>query len=110
MSNKLEPSLTMIIDAPINYERTHTLAECPLCNSPNPYLDMHMEVREFGSFDICLYTCSTLCDCAFGSETDPIIHKDTLKPHKHKFSIKHELLRDADHLKIYNRTHFKDVW
>ena len=38
----------------------------------------------------------------------PVI--DTLKPHKHKFSAKHEILTDAEHLKIYDRTHFKDVW
>jgi hypothetical protein len=100
----------MVIAAPLNYERTHKLAECPLCNNPNPYLDMDMKVREYGYFDICLYTCDTTCDCAFGSDTDPITGKDTLKPHNHKFSAKHEILTDAEHLKIYDRTHFKDVW
>jgi hypothetical protein len=119
MSNKLpttkqerkrEETPTMVIAAPPNYERTHTLAECPLCHSPDPYLDMHMPERYLSYFDICLYTCNTTCDCAFGSDTDPITGKDTLKPHNHKFSAKQEILTDAEHLKIYDRTHFKDVW
>ena len=69
-----------------------------------------MKVREYGYFDACLYTCDNTCDCAFGSDTDPIPGIDTLKPHNHKFSEKHEILTDAEHLKIYDRTHFKDVW
>jgi hypothetical protein len=107
---KQEETPTMVIAAPLNYERTHKLAECPLCNNPNPYLNMDMKVREYGYFDICLYTCNTTCDCAFGSDIDPITGEDTLKPHNHKFSAKHEILTDAEHLKIYDRTHFKDVW
>ena len=107
---KREEAPTKVIVAPLNYERTHTLAECPLCNSPKPRLDMHMPVREFRYFDICLYTCNTVCNCDFNSDTDPITTKVTIKPHNHKFSAKHELVTDADHLKIYDRTHFKDVW
>ena len=52
----------------------------------------------------------TTCDCGFGSESDPITYNMVTKPHNHKFSAKHEILTDADHLKIYDRTHFKDVW
>ena len=71
---------------------------------------MDMKVREYGYFDLYLYTCDTTCDCVFGSESDPITYNIVIKPHKHKFSAKHEILTDADHLKIYDRTHFKDVW
>lgn len=93
------PSMT--ITAPFNYERTHELVECPLCNilgrdASSPFLDMHMEVREFGYFDLCLYSCNNLCGCGCG------------KPHK--FSTKHELYQDAEHLKIYDRTHITDIW
>jgi hypothetical protein len=89
---------TMIIEAPKYYEKTHMLTECPLCHNPDPYLDMHMRVREFGYFDINLYACSTVCSCS------PVCDK------VHKFSAKHELLRDVRNLKIYDRTHFKNVW
>ena len=89
---------TMVIKAPNRYEQTHLLTECPLCHIPNPHLEMHMPVREFGYFDTNLYTCNTVCGCSRGCD----------RPHK--FSAKHELLRDAGHLKIYDRTHFKDVW
>jgi hypothetical protein len=61
---------------------------------------MHVPVREFGYFDMNLYTCETTCLCAFGAEYDPIINTAELKPHKHKFSVKHEILTDAEHLKI----------
>ena len=110
IKRKQEQPPTMVIDAPINYEHTHKLANCPLCDRPNPYLDMDMKVREYGYFDLNLYTCNTVCDCGFGMETDPITSRVKLKPHKHKFSAKHEIVTDADHLKIYDRTHFKDVW
>ena len=102
---------TTIIEAPSNYEQSHELAQCPLCNNPNPVLDMHLPVRELGYFfDINLYTCETLCECHFGSETDYIADEVIIKPHKHKFSAKHEILLDSEHLKIYDRTHVKDVW
>jgi hypothetical protein len=107
---KQEEVPTLIIEAPLNYEQTHELAQCPLCNNPNPFLDMYMPERYLRYFDICLYTCNTTCDCTFGSDTDPITNKVTIKPHNHKFSAKHEILTDAEHLKIYDRTHFKDVW
>ena len=110
IKRKQEQPPTMVIDAPIKYEHDHKLANCPLCDRPNPYLDMDMKVREYGYFDLNLYTCDTTCDCGFGMETDPITSRVKLKPHKHKFSAKHEILTDADHLKIYDRTHFKDVW
>ena len=42
----------------------------------------------------------------FGSESDPITYNTVIKPHKHKFSAKHTLT-DAEHLKIYDRTHFR---
>jgi len=108
---KPEEPPTRIITAPPNYERTHTLEECPLCRSPNPRLEMDMKVRDYGYFDLNLYTCSgNACNCDFGSDTDLITNKVTIKPHNHKFSAKHEILTDADHLKIYDRTHFKVVW
>jgi hypothetical protein len=89
------PSIT--IKAPYDYERTHELMECPLCNGASkPFRDMHMKVREFGYFDLNLYSCSNHCKCGCG------------KPHK--FSAKHELYYDAEHLKIYDRTHIKDIW
>jgi ssDNA-binding Zn-finger/Zn-ribbon topoisomerase 1 len=109
-TTKQEETPTMVIEAPFNYERTHELAQCPLCNNPNPVLDMYMPERYLGYFDIKLYSCNTICNCNFYSDFDPITTKVTLKPHNHKFSAKHELLSDADHLKIYDRTHFKDVW
>jgi hypothetical protein len=93
---KPEELPTMVIETPKYYERTHTIAECPLCHNPNPYLHMHMPVREFGFFDINLYDCNTVCECGCGR---PL-----------RFSIKHELLRDAGRLKIYDRTHVKSVW
>jgi len=105
------PPPTMVIAAPPNYERTHTLTECPLCHSPNPRMDMYMPERYLRYFDICLYTCcGKACDCAYGSHTDPITGEDTLKPHSHKFSAKHEILTDAEHLKIYDRTHTQSAW
>jgi hypothetical protein len=105
-----EEAPTMVIKAPPNYEQTHELAQCPLCNSPNPILDMHLPVRWYEYFDTNLYTCDTRCECHYGAERDPITDKITIKPHKHKFSAKHDILTDASHLKIYDRTHFKDVW
>lgn len=69
-----------------------------------------MPVRENGYFNINLYTCETICDCYFGSDTDPLTYDIIVKPHKHKFSVKHEILTDAEHLKIYDRTHVKGVW
>jgi hypothetical protein len=109
---KVEPAPDMIIQAPANYERTHRLLECPFCHSPNPILDMDMQVRELGHyFDACLYTCSGVCcECHFGSEYDPINGKTTIKPHHHKFSVKHEVLIDAECLKVFDRTHVKDIW
>jgi len=95
-----EETPTMVIRAPLNYENTHELAECPLCNAPNPYLDMHLPVREYGSFDMNLYICETVCTCNFSSDIDPITNEVKLKPHNHKFSVKHELFTDADNLKI----------
>jgi hypothetical protein len=73
---------TMVIDVPINYEHAHELTKSPLykCNRPNPSLDMDMKVREYGYFDLNLYTCDTTCDCAFRSDTDPITNKVTIKP------------------------------
>jgi hypothetical protein len=61
---------------------------------------MHIPVREHGYFDINLYVCDTLCNynCDFGREVDPITDEVTIKPNKHKFSVKHELLKDAQHL------------
>lgn len=85
---KQEEPPTIVIKAPHNYERTHELTECPLCKSPDPYLDMYLPVREFGYFDLNLYVCSN----------------------GHKFSAKHEILKDAEHLKIYDRTHLRDIW
>ena len=41
----------MVIEAPFNYERTHELAQCPLCNNPNPVLDMYMPERYLRYFD-----------------------------------------------------------
>lgn len=110
IKRKQEQPPTMIIDALINYEQTHELAQCPLCNNPNPFLDMYMPERYLRYFDICLYTCNTTCNCAFGSDTDRITNKVTIKPHKHKFSAKHEILTDAEHLKIYDRTHSQSAW
>src|SRR5215208_4332325 len=94
-----EEAPTMVIEAPPNYEQTHELAQCPLCNSPNPILDMRLPVRWYEYFDINLYNCGTQCECHFGAERDPITDKITIKPHKHKFSVKHEILTDASHLK-----------
>jgi hypothetical protein len=91
-----EETLTLVIETPRYYERTHILAKCPLCESPNLNLHLYMPVREFGFFDINLYNCNTICGCDCG------------KPHR--FSAKHELLRDAGHLKIYDRTHVKGAW
>lgn len=101
LDTKQEEPPSMVVKASSDYERTHELSECPLCNTlkrdaSNPFLDMHMKVREFGYFDINLYSCNNLCGCGCG------------KPHK--FSTKHELFQDAEHLKIYDRTHIKDVW
>ena len=69
---------------------------------------MHMPVRELRFFDINLYTCDTICECKTHWDRDPIT--DEIKPHKHKFSVKHELLKDAQHLKVYDRTRVRDVW
>jgi hypothetical protein len=93
---KMEKPPTMIIKAPLNYEIPHELLKCPLCNNPNPILDMYIPVREYGYFDINLYTCSTICGCGCGRA--------------HMFSVKHEILTDAQHLKVYDRTHVEDVW
>ena len=41
---------TMIIDAPPNYEQTHKLLECPLCDCPNPFLNMYILVQGVGLF------------------------------------------------------------
>jgi hypothetical protein len=109
-SIKYEEAPTLIIEAPPNYEQTHELTHCPLCNNPIPVLDMHVPIREFGYFDMNLYTCETMCQCAFGAEYDPITDTTELKPHKHKFSVKHEILTDAEQLKIYDRTHVKNPW
>jgi C4-type Zn-finger protein len=107
---KYEEPPTAVIDAPSNYEQFHELENCPLCNRPDPNLHTHMPVREFGYFDINLYVCNTLCECRFGSKTDPITNMTEIRPHKHKFSVKHEILTDAKHLKIYDRTHVNGVW
>ena len=102
---------TMVIEAPPNYIRTHDLAECPLCNGPNPVLDIHIPVREFGFFDICLYTCNTDCGCDWNPGREYAVDGSEIeKPHNHKFSVKHEILIDAQNLRIYDRTHFRDVW
>jgi hypothetical protein len=101
---------TMVIDAPLNYEHTHYLAKCPLCNRPDPFMDMYLPVREFHYFDTCLYTCDTVCECEFGAYHDPIDDSVEIKPHNHKFSVKQELLFDSNHLKIYDRTHQKGAW
>ena len=101
---------TMIIDAPPNYEQTHELLECPLCDCPNPFLNMYIPVREWDYFDICLYTCDTFCECEYDAGRDPINYDIKIKPHNHKFSVKHELLWDSERLKIYDRTHQKGVW
>lgn len=87
---------SLIIKAPYNYEQSHELTECPICHNPNPFLDMHMPVRDFGYFDINLYTCETVCGCGCGKS--------------HKFSVKHEFLRDAEKLKVYDRTHTQGAW
>ena len=107
---RFEEPPTLVIEAPPNYERTHELAKCPLCNNPNPVLDILMPVRYIRYFDINLYTCETICECRFGSDSDPLTAEVILKPHKHKFSAKHELLKDAGHLKVYDRTHVKGIW
>jgi len=101
---------TLIIKTPPNYEQTHELSHCPLCNHPNPTLDMYLPVREFAYFDMGLYTCETTCHCLFDADDNPLYDEPEIKPHKHKFSIKHDLLLDADHLKVYDRTHQKGVW
>jgi hypothetical protein len=95
---KQEETPSVIIDTPLNYENTHELAECPIssCHSPNPHLDMYMPVRDFGYFDINLYTCVNTCACGCGKF--------------HKFSVKHDILKDVEHLKVYDRTHIKSVW
>jgi hypothetical protein len=93
-----EEAPTMVIEASLNYEKTHELAEYPLCHRSNPYLDMYMPIREFGYFDVNLYVCNTICGCSH----------DCGKAHR--FSAKHDLLNDAEHLKIYNRTYIKGVW
>jgi hypothetical protein len=73
---------------------------------------MHIPVREFRYFDINLYVCDTLCECDWNP--DPIKYDvsglEIKKSHSHKFSAKHEFLKDVEHLKIYDRTHIKDVW
>jgi hypothetical protein len=102
-----------IIKAPPNYEQTHCPPECPFCHSPNPTLDMDMKVREFGRyFDINLYTCKTVCEC--GWNPGPIKYavdgSEIRKTHTHKFLVKHEFITNAGYLKVYDRTHFKDVW
>jgi hypothetical protein len=107
---EMEKSPITIIKAPTNYEQTHELMECPLCNNPNPVLDMYMPVREFGYFDINLYVCNTRCEYHFGTGYDITAGRMIVKSHKHKFSVKHEILTDAQHLKIYDRTHVEDVW
>jgi hypothetical protein len=88
LKHEPEEAPTKVIDAPHSYEQTHKLAECPLCNRPNPILDMHMQVREFDFFDASLYICAN----------------------GHKYSTKHKILNDAEHLKIYDRTNVKGVW
>lgn len=106
------PAPDIIINAPPNYEQTHELRQCPLCDRPYPFLNMYLPVREFGFgyFDICLYTCDAVCECVFGAYHDPINYSIEIKPHNHKFSVKHEILFDSDHLRIYDRTHQKGVW
>jgi hypothetical protein len=106
------PAPDIIIHTPSNYELTHELHQCPLCDRPNPFLLMYMPVREFSFryFDICLYTCDTFCKCVYGANRDPINYDIKIKPHNHKFSVKHEILFDSDHLEIYDRTHQKGVW
>jgi hypothetical protein len=44
--------------------------------------------REFDFFDASLYFCAN----------------------GHKYSTKHKILKDAEHLKIYDRTNVKGVW
>lgn len=101
MEVEREEPPTMIIDAPLGYERNHQLKECPLCNRPDPLLVIHIPVRSLRYFDINLYSCETHCQCS----------NSCLDLHRlHRFSAKHDFLKDASHLKIYDRTHKKGVW
>ena len=86
-STRFEKPPDLIIDAPLNYENNHLLFECPLCHTPDPYLDMVIPVREFSYFDIIIYQYE-------GKE-------------QHVFSVKHDIGSDASHLKIYERT---SIW
>ena len=88
--NYSSTSNRLIINAPPNYEQTHELRQCPLCDRPNPFLNMYIPVREWDYFDICLYTCDTVCECVYGADRDPINYDIKIKPHSHKFSVKHE--------------------
>ena len=48
------PAPDLIIYTPPNYEQTHVLQECPLCDCPDPVLNMYIPVREMG---ISIYAC-----------------------------------------------------
>jgi hypothetical protein len=110
LKNGTEKPPTLIIKAPPNYEQNHELSHCPLCNQPDPTLEMYLPVREFAYFDMALYTCETACLCLFEADINPLYDKPKIKPHRHKFSIKHDILLDASYLKVYDRTHQRGVW
>jgi hypothetical protein len=54
----------------------------------------------------------TVCDCGWnpGPVKYAVDGSEIKKPHNHKFSVKHEMVTDAEHLKVFDSTHIKDVW